>query len=77
MHHAWLLAGKKGLGKMSFALAAARELVAEPGVPQPEGPHPDILVLTHLPKDEKEEKKREKRIGSFHGGPQGRKRRTR
>ncbi|MCT2558635.1 DNA polymerase III subunit delta' [Tsuneonella sp. YG55] len=59
MHHAWLLAGKKGLGKMRFALAAARELVAEPGIPQPEGQHPDILVLTNLPKDEKEEKKRE------------------
>ena len=59
MHHAWLLAGKKGLGKMRFALAAARELVAEPGAPQPEGPHPDILVLTHLPKDDKEEKKRD------------------
>ena len=59
MHHAWLLAGKKGLGKMSFALAAARELVAEPGIPQPQGQHPDILVLTHLPKDDKEEKKRD------------------
>jgi DNA polymerase-3 subunit delta' len=59
MHHAWLLAGKKGLGKSAFALAAARDLVAEPGVPQPDGPHPDILVLSHLPKDEKEEKKRE------------------
>lgn len=59
MHHAWLLAGKKGLGKMHFALAAARELVAEPGVPQPEGQHPDILVLTNLPKDDKEEKRRE------------------
>ncbi|MFN6936246.1 MAG: DNA polymerase III subunit delta' [Tsuneonella sp.] len=59
MHHAWLLAGKKGLGKMAFALAAARELVAEPGIPQPAAQHPDILVLSHLPKDEKEEKKRE------------------
>lgn len=59
MHHAWLLAGKRGLGKMHFALAAARELVAEPGVRQPEGQHPDILVLTHLPKDDKEEKKRD------------------
>ena len=59
MHHAWLLAGKKGLGKSAFALAAARELVAQPGVPQPAGPHPDILVLSHLPKDDKEEKKRE------------------
>ncbi|MGX7952553.1 DNA polymerase III subunit delta' [Tsuneonella sp. HG249] len=59
MHHAWLLAGKKGLGKMSFAMAAARELVTEAGVPQPAGQHPDIIVLTHLPKDDKEEKKRE------------------
>ena len=59
MHHAWLLAGKKGLGKMTFALAAAHELVAEPGVSQPAGHHPDILVLTHLPRDEKEERKRD------------------
>jgi len=59
MHHAWLLAGKKGLGKMTFALAAARELVAEPGVPQPEGAHPDVIVLTHGPKNEAEEKKRD------------------
>lgn len=59
MHHASLLAGKKGLGKMHFALAAARELVAEAGVPQPVGQHPDILVLTNLPKDDKEEKKRD------------------
>jgi DNA polymerase-3 subunit delta' len=59
MHHGWLLAGKKGLGKSTFALSAARELVAEAGAPQPEGVHPDIFVLTHLPKDEKEEKKRE------------------
>ncbi|WP_120715588.1 DNA polymerase III subunit delta' [Tsuneonella amylolytica] len=59
MHHAWLLAGKKGLGKMAFAMAAARELVAVPGVPQLDGQHPDVLVLTALPKDEKEEKKRD------------------
>lgn len=59
MHHAWLLAGKRGLGKMHFALAAARALVDEPGVPQPGGPHPDIIVLTHLPKNEAEEKKRD------------------
>ncbi len=57
MHHAWLLAGKQGLGKGDFALAAARELVAEAGVRQPEG-HPDIHQLTHLPKDDKESKKR-------------------
>lgn len=58
MHHAWLLAGKSGLGKMQFALAAARELVAEPGVHQPEDHHPDIHILTHLPKDDKEERKK-------------------
>lgn len=56
MHHGWLLAGKAGLGKVDFALAAARELVAEPGVPQPAGDHPDIIVLTYGPKDDKGEK---------------------
>lgn len=59
MHHAWLLAGKAGLGKREFALAAARALVAEDGIPQPAVDHPDILVLTHLPKDDKEEAKRQ------------------
>lgn len=59
MHHAWLLAGKKGLGKSAFALAAARGLVAEAGERQPIGQHPDIFVLSHLPKDDREEKKRE------------------
>lgn len=59
MHHAWILAGKAGLGKHDFALAAARELVREEGVPQPTGGHPDILILTHLPKDKSEEKKRD------------------
>lgn len=56
MHHGWLLAGKAGLGKRDFALAAARELVAEPGVVQPTGVHPDIIVLTYGPKDDKGEK---------------------
>jgi DNA polymerase-3 subunit delta' len=56
MHHGWLLAGKAGLGKRDFALAAARELVAQPGVPQPAGDHPDIIVLTYGPKDDKGEK---------------------
>lgn len=59
MHHAWILAGTKGVGKGRFALAAARELVAEPGVPQPDGEHhPDILLLDHLPSNEEEERKR-------------------
>ncbi len=60
MHHAWLLSGIKGLGKGAFALAAARELVAEPGAPQPDGDHhPDILVLDHLPANDDEERKRD------------------
>lgn len=56
MHHGWLLAGKAGLGKRDFAMAAARELVAEPGVPQPAGDHPDVITLTYGPKDDKGEK---------------------
>ncbi|MXO72161.1 AAA family ATPase [Alteraurantiacibacter buctensis] len=59
MHHAWILGGKKGLGKATFALTAARELVAEPGVPQPPGEHPDVIVLTNLPASKEDEKKRE------------------
>ncbi|NCP13220.1 MAG: DNA polymerase III subunit delta' [Sphingomonadales bacterium] len=56
MHHGWLLAGKAGLGKRDFALAAARELVTEPGIAQPAGEHPDIITLTYGPKDDKGEK---------------------
>ena len=56
MHHAWLLTGKAGLGKGAFAFAAAHELVG--GGPDP-AHHPDILVLTHGPKNKEEEKKRE------------------
>jgi len=59
MHHAWLLTGKRGVGKAAFALAAARELVAEPGVPQPVHDHPDIYYLTHPPKNDTEAKKRD------------------
>ncbi|MFT4026280.1 MAG: DNA polymerase III subunit delta' [Novosphingobium sp.] len=59
MHHAWILSGKQGLGKASFAREAAQALVAEPGVPQPAADtHPDILVLGHLPSNDDEEKKR-------------------
>jgi len=59
MHHAWILAGTRGLGKGGFARAAARALVAEAGVPQPDGAHPDIFVLNHLPANDEEEKKRD------------------
>jgi DNA polymerase-3 subunit delta' len=60
MHHAWLLAGKDGLGKRDFAFAAARELVGDGSQGEPLKDHPDIHILTHLPKDDKEERKREK-----------------
>lgn len=59
LHHGWMFAGKGGLGKRDFAMAAARQLVAQDGITQPAGDHPDILILSHLPKDEKEEKKRD------------------
>ncbi|MCY1671734.1 DNA polymerase III subunit delta' [Novosphingobium sp. SL115] len=60
MHHGWILAGREGLGKASFARAAAAELVAEPGVPQPPvESHPDILRLTPLPANDEEVKKRD------------------
>lgn len=37
LHHAWLLTGPKGVGKASFAKAAALRLLAEAGGPAPEG----------------------------------------
>lgn len=59
MHHAWILSGRQGLGKGTFALQAACELVAEPGLPQPGAEaHPDIFLLDHLPANDDEEKKR-------------------
>lgn len=58
MHHGWILAGRSGLGKMDFALAAARKLVADGAGLQPDGDHPDVIILTRPPKDDKEEKKR-------------------
>lgn len=59
MHHAWILAGLKGVGKGLFARAAAARLVAEPGLPQPDpAAHPDILVLDHLPANDSEEEKK-------------------
>lgn len=56
MHHAWLLSGRKGLGKSAFALAAAHELVG--GGPNP-AQHPDIFVVTYGPRTREDEKKRE------------------
>lgn len=60
MHHAWILAGRKGLGKHDFALAAAREVVATGREGSVGENDPDIQLLTHLPKDDKEMKKAEK-----------------
>ncbi len=59
MHHGWILAGKRGIGKAGFAMQAARDLVAEPGAAQPTGDHPDIIVLSHLPVKGDEKKKEE------------------
>ena len=59
MHHGWILAGRRGVGKSAFAMAAARELVAQPGSPQPDGDHPDILYLSHPPKNDTEARKQE------------------
>ncbi len=59
MHHAWILSGLRGIGKGAFAQAAAAELVAEAGIPQPRpAAHPDIITLNHLPANDDEEKKR-------------------
>ena len=59
MHHGWILSGRRGVGKSAFALAAARELVAEQGVQQPEDQHPDILYLSHPPKNDAEARKKD------------------
>lgn len=59
MHHAWILAGRRGIGKASFAMDAARELVGQGQGAQPGQDHPDIIVLTHLPSSDAEEKKRD------------------
>lgn len=58
MHHAWLLAGAKGLGKGAFARAAAAELVREGGSQVDPATHPDIHVLDHLPANDDEAKKK-------------------
>ena len=52
LHHAWLLAGPKGIGKASFARAAARRVLAEaagppfdlPGIDSPPD-HPAVKLL--------------------------------
>lgn len=59
LHHGWILAGRKGLGKAAFARRAAAELVGMGGAPVPDNnAHPDIIVLDHLPANDAEEAKR-------------------
>lgn len=59
LHHAWMLAGPRGLGKAAFALRAARELVDESGAARIGGDHPDVIVLEPLPATADDEKKRD------------------
>jgi DNA polymerase III subunit delta' len=54
LHHGWILAGPRGLGKASFALRAAAALV-DPDNRYASmierGSHPDILIVKRLVKD--------------------------
>ena len=59
MHHGWILTGRKGMGKATFADAAARELLAAGGSTWSDPlNHPDILDLQPLPDGDDEERKR-------------------
>jgi DNA polymerase-3 subunit delta' len=51
MHHAWLLTGPKGVGKATFARAAAARVLAEAAGPCPEGEGIDVPAahrISHL-----------------------------
>lgn len=54
LHHGWILAGPRGLGKAGFARRAAAALV-DPGGQYAtmieRGSHPDIITVKRLPKD--------------------------
>ena len=58
LHHAWLLAGGRGLGKAAFADEAAIGLLQGTSHVEPRN-NPDIMRISALPKDEKEAKKQE------------------
>ncbi len=58
LHHAWLLAGGRGLGKSAFADEAAIGLLKGTSDVDLRN-NPDILRIRALPKDEKEAKKQE------------------
>lgn len=54
LHHGWILAGPRGIGKASFALRAAAALVDPEGQYSSmitRGSHPDILTIKRLPKE--------------------------
>ena len=54
LHHGWILAGPRGMGKAAFALRAAAALVdpeAQYGSMIARGSHPDILTIKRLPKE--------------------------
>lgn len=54
LHHAWILAGPRGMGKAAFALRAASALVDPEGHHASliaNGSHPDIIAVRRLPKD--------------------------
>ncbi|MEJ6595437.1 DNA polymerase III subunit delta' [Parasphingorhabdus sp.] len=71
LHHAWILAGDKGLGKAAFAQQAAHFLLNSRNQPTSfseiqddeaghllaAGSHPDFRLLRRGPKSDKEEKK--------------------
>lgn len=71
LHHAWILAGDKGLGKAAFAQQAAHFLLNSSNQPSSfsenqddeaghllaAGSHPDFRLLRRGPKGDKEEKK--------------------
>lgn len=60
MHHAWLLVGRKGLGKGTFARSAAERLVSNGTDAHVDAEsHPDILILEPLPNSDEEAKKRD------------------
>jgi DNA polymerase III subunit delta' len=54
LHHGWILAGPRGLGKAAFALRAAAALVdpdSQYAGMIERGSHPDILQIKRLPKE--------------------------
>lgn len=54
LHHGWILAGPRGVGKAAFALRAAAALVDPEGSYGgmiERGSHPDVLQIKRLPKE--------------------------